>query len=263
MEKEKKRGRIVSKIPKWAWMLISFGAFMLLWYMLSIIPRTARTFPNVVVVIKSVGTMIQRGLLFRDIGSSLLSVILGFACGAVISIPVAFLMAWYLPVRKVIEPWIMFIRNIPPLAYVPLVVLAVGIGRKPQVIVITLAVFLVMSITIYQGVTNVDETLIKAARVLGANDKDMFIKVIFPATTPYIITAIRLGIATALTTLIAAESTGATAGLGMRIKALSNSYETAPMLLYIIIIGLIGMGAEKLLKLFERKVTGWQEKREI
>ena len=112
-------------------------------------------------------------------------------------------------------------------------------------------------------VINVDETLIKAARVLGAKDSDLFVKVIFPATTPFIITAIRLGISTALTTLIAAESTGAVAGLGMRIKALSNSYETTPMLLYIIIIGIIGMLAEKILKYFERKLTGWQEKREI
>ena len=66
-----------------------------------------------------------------------------------------------------------------------------------------------------------------------------------------------------VTTLIAAESTGAICGLGMRIKALANSYETAPMLLYIIIVGIIGMLAEKILKYFERKLTSWQEKREI
>ena len=108
-----------------------------------------------------------------------------------------------------------------------------------------------------------DETLIKAARVLGAGDVALFIRVIFPATTPFIITAVRLGISTALTTLIAAESTGAMAGLGMRIKALANNYETKPMLLYIIIIGIIGMTAEKILKVVERKLTGWQEKREI
>lgn len=115
---------------------------------------------------------------------------------------------------------VQFHRNIPPLAYVPLVVIGVGVGRTPQVIVIWLATFLTMTVTIFQGVINVDETLIKAARVLGAKDSDLFVKVIFPATTPFIITAIRLGISTALTTLIAAESTGAVAGLGMRIKAL-------------------------------------------
>lgn len=207
--------------------------------------------------------MIERGLLFKDIGSSLISVIAGFAIGFVTSIPVAFLMAWYRPVRYIVEPWIQFIRNIPPLAYVPLVVIGVGVGRTPQIIVIWLATFLIMTVTVFQGVINVDETLIKAARVLGAGDVALFIRVIFPATTPFIITAVRLGISTALTTLIAAESTGAMAGLGMRIKALANNYETKPMLLYIIIIGIIGMTAEKILKVVERKLTGWQEKREI
>ena len=197
------------------------------------------------------------------IGSSLISVIAGFAIGFVTSIPVAFLMAWYRPVRYIVEPWIQFIRNIPPLAYVPLVVIGVGVGRTPQIIVIWLATFLIMTVTVFQGVINVDETLIKAARVLGAGDVALFIRVIFPATTPFIITAVRLGISTALTTLIAAESTGAMAGLGMRIKALANNYETKPMLLYIIIIGIIGMTAEKILKVVERKLTGWQEKREI
>ena len=91
----------------------------------------------------------------------------------------------------------------------------------------------------------------------------LFVRVIFPATTPFIITAIRLGISVALTTLIAAESTGATAGLGMRIRALSSSFETQPMMLYIIVVGIIGMVAEKVLKFFERRLTAWQEKREI
>ena len=113
------------------------------------------------------------------------------------------------------------------------------------------------------GVINIDETLIKAARVLGANDKDIFIRVIAPATLPFILTAIRLGASVALTTLIAAESTGATAGLGMRIRSLNNSFEPAPMLLYIILIGILGITIEKLIKFAERRLTSWQEKREI
>ena len=172
-------------------------------------------------------------------------------------------MAWYLPVRNVIQPWILFIRNIPPLAYVPLIVMTVGVGRKPQVVVITIATFLTMCITIYQGVVNIDDTLIRAARVLGAKDKDIFVRVIAPASLPFILTAVRLGASTALTTLIAAESTGAMAGLGMRIRSLNSNYEAKPMLLYIIIIGIIGISVEKLIKFAERKLTGWQEKREL
>jgi len=259
----KKSGSFIDRIPAKVWLLISLSAAMLLWWVLSITPKTSRSFPNTVIVVESIKTMIDRGVFFTDIISSMISVLAGFALGFVIALPVAIMMAWYRPVRNIIEPWIQFVRNIPPLAYVPLVVISAGVGRKPQIIVITIATFLTMAITIYQGVVNIDETLIKAARVLGAKDRDIFLKVIAPATLPFILTAIRLGASVALTTLIAAESTGATAGLGMRIRALNNSFDSPPMLLYIIVIGIIGITIEKLIKIMERRLTGWQEKREI
>ena len=257
------RNDIIGKIPNRAWLLLSFLAAIILWYLLSVNPSTARSFPFVPSIIEACRTMVERGVLWQDFSSSMISVFLGFILGFVTAVPVAFLMAWYRPVRYIVEPWIQFIRNIPPLAYVPLVVISAGVGRRPQVIVIWLATFLIMSVTIYQGVRNVDETLIKAAKVLGAQDRDILVKVIFPATTPFIITAVRLGVSVALTTLIAAESTGAVAGLGMRIRSLNNSFEVAPMLLYIILIGIIGMTCEKVIKILERKLTGWQEKREV
>ena len=257
----KKKSKL--QIPPWGWLIISFLVAMLLWFFLSVNEKTARSFPFLPAILEALGTVISRGILAEDFISSMISVLAGFALGFVTAVPVAFLMAWYMPVRNILEPWIQFIRNIPPLAYVPLVVIAVGVGRKPQIIVIWLATFLIMTVTIYQGVRNVDETLLKAARVLGAKDKDLFVKVVFPATTPFILTAVRLGVSVALTTLIAAESTGASAGMGMRIRSFSNSFEVAPMLLYIILIGIIGITSEKIIKTLERKLTGWQEKREI
>ena len=259
----KKKGGISERKKNWLWLALSLAAALAVWTVLSVLPSTSRSFPNVIVVFQQIPVMIERNVLFKDISSSLISVGLGYLLGFVIALPVAILMAWYNPFRRIIEPWIQFIRNIPPLAYVPLIVIAAGVGRKPQVIVITIATFLIMCITIYQGIINIDETLIKAARVLGAKDKDIFIRVLAPASLPFILTAVRLGASVALTTLIAAESAGAFAGLGMRIRSLNNNFETAPMLLYIIIIGIIGITIEKLIKLLERKLTGWQEKREI
>lgn len=264
---EKSTEKIVKKkkikVPKSLWLGLSLIAAMIVWWLLSINPTTGRSFPNVLVVAKSLKTMIDRGVLLQDVSSSMISVVSGFSLGFIISLPVSILMAWYAPVENIIGPWIQFIKSIPPLAYVPLVVISAGVGQTSQIIVITIATFLIMTITIYQGVKNIDPTLIKAARVLGARDRDIFLKVIAPASLPFIMTAIRLGSTTALTTLIAAESTGAIAGLGMRIRALNQSFETPPMLLYIIIIGIIGLVIEKLTKLLEKRLTGWQEKQEI
>ena len=259
-----KKVDIIGKIPKWVWLCLSLLSAVVLWFVLSNNPTTALSFPPLKEVFASYHTMaVERAKFWPDVLASMRSVGIGFALGFLFGVPVAFLMAWYRPVRFILEPWIQFVRNIPPLAYVPLVVLAAGVGAKAQIVVICIATFLTITVTVFQGVINVDETLIKAARVLGANDAVLFTRVIFPATTPFIITSIRLGISVALTTLIAAESTGASAGLGMRIRALSSSFETEPMMLYIIVVGVIGMLAEKILKFFERRLTAWQEKREI
>ena len=242
------------------WLLISLVTALALWYILSIGEKTGRSFPFIQKVVAAVGTMIERGAFWKDIKSSLTCVFSGFGLGFATALPIAFLMAWYTPVQKIIEPWINFIRNIPALGYAPLIVIIFGVGQKPAIILIWICTFMTMSITIYQGIKNIDVTLIKAARVLGANDFDIFLKVICPATVPFIITAVRLGLSAALTTLLAAESTGAQAGIGMRIRSLANSFDSPPMLMYIIMLGIIGLILVKIVDIIERKLTAWQEK---
>ena len=248
------------KVVDIIWLLVSLAVAILFWYLLSIGETTGRSFPFANKVVPSVVTMIDRGVFWSDIKSSLFCVGAGFGLGFVTSLPIAFLMAWYTPVQKIIEPWINFVRNIPALGYAPLIVLTFGVGQKPAVILIWICTFMTMSITIYQGIKNIDATLIKAARVLGANDFQIFLKIICPATVPFIITAIRLGLSAGLTTLLAAESTGAQGGIGMRIRSLANSFEPAPMLMYIILLGIIGLILVKIVDIIERKLTGWQEK---
>ncbi len=255
--KKKKKGLVISNK---VWLLISLGAALVLWYLLSIGSKTHRSFPFVDKVIPAVKTMIDRGAFWADISNSLLCVFAGFSLGFATSLPIAFLMAWYTPIQKIIEPWINFIRNIPALGYAPLIVITFGVGAKPAIILIWICTFMTMSITIYQGIKNIDTTILKAARVLGANDFHIFVKVICPATVPFIITAVRLGLSAALTTLLAAESTGAQNGIGMRIRSLATAFDAPPMLMYIILLGIIGLILVKFVDIIERKLTGWQEK---
>jgi NitT/TauT family transport system permease protein len=257
-DKSKKKLVISNKV----WLLISLAVALVLWYLLSIGEKTGRSFKFIPEVLAGIQTMIDRGVFFSDLGSSMLCVAVGFALGFVTAIPVAFLMAWYNPVRRIIEPWINFIRNIPALAYAPLIVLTIGIGRPPAIVLIWICSFMTMCITVFHGIRNIDNTLIKAARVLGASDLDIFFRITLPATVPFILTAVRLGLGAALTTLLAAESTGAQAGLGMRIRALQATFETGAMLGYIILIGIIGTLLNVITDHIERRITSWQERKE-
>lgn len=264
LTQEEKRNKTINRL----WLLLSLVVALVVWFLLSIGEKTGRSFPFLFSiqgrdsVIQGLQTMIERDALWNDFASSMISVAMGFGLGFLTSLPMAFLMAWYTPVRKIIEPWINFIRNIPALAYAPLVVIMLGVGRTPSVVLIWICTFMTMCITIFHGIRNIDNTLVKAAKVLGANDMDIFFRITLPATVPFILTAVRLGLSAALTTLLAAESTGARAGLGMRIRTLQTTFETNAMLGYIIIIGIIGTLLNILVDFIERRLTSWQEKRE-
>lgn len=264
LTREEKRNKTINRL----WLLLSLVVALIVWFLLSIGEKTGRSFPFLFSiqgrdsVIQGLRTMIERDALWNDFASSMISVAMGFGLGFLTSLPMAFLMAWYTPVRKIIEPWINFIRNIPALAYAPLVVIMLGVGRTPSVVLIWICTFMTMCITIFHGIRNIDNTLVKAAKVLGANDMDIFFRITLPATVPFILTAVRLGLSAALTTLLAAESTGARAGLGMRIRTLQTTFETNAMLGYIIIIGIIGTLLNILVDFIERRLTSWQEKRE-
>lgn len=264
LTQSERRTRMINRL----WLLLSLVVALVVLFLLSIGEKTGRSFPFIFSingrdsVIGGLKTMIERDALWSDFASSMISVAMGFGLGFVTALPMAFLMTWYTPVRKIIEPWINFIRNIPALAYAPLVVLMLGVGRTPSVVLIWICTFMTMCITIFHGIRNIDNTLVKAAKVLGANDMDIFFRITLPATVPFILTAVRLGLSAALTTLLAAESTGARAGLGMRIRTLQSTFETNAMLGYIIIIGIIGTLLNILVDFIERRLTSWQEKRE-
>ena len=143
-----KRNKTINRL----WLLLSLTVALVVLYLLSIGEKTARSFPFLISiqgrdsVLQGLKTMIERDALWSDFASSMISVAMGFGLGFVTSLPMAFLMAWYTPVRKIIEPWINFIRNIPALAYAPLVVLMLGVGRTPSVVLIWICTFMTMCI---------------------------------------------------------------------------------------------------------------------
>lgn len=229
------------------------------WYFITLVPSINTFLASPAQVFRAlISESSADGRYFKDITISLQRVLIGFGLAFITSVPVAFLMGWYPKVRNVIEPWIQFFRTIPPIALIPLVILAMGLGEPPKYAIIFVAAFLVMVVTINQGIKEVDKILVKAAYTFGAADKDLFIDIMIPAAFPYILVGARLGMAASLTTLIAAELTGTMFGLGARIQGAQQFMDTSIVLLGIITIGVIGFVLDKLLLLVEKKLSKWK-----
>ncbi len=203
-------------------------------------------------------TVVGNGIIWTHLGYSLQRVLVGYAIAICLSIPVGFIMAWYKPIRALLDPFIQFLRCIPPIAYVPVIVFGFGIGESSKYFIIFLACFLTMTVTIYQGVKNVDLTLVKAAYTFGARDKDLFAGVVVPSSFPFILTAMRLGIGAAMTTLVAAELTGTIYGLGAYINTQGSYLRMDNAIMGIIVLGALGIIMDKILLFVEKSLTRWK-----
>jgi NitT/TauT family transport system permease protein len=243
--------------------VISLTAFFGLWIAISVSPNGGKVFASPENVALAFARLTRNGKIFLHIWASLRRSLSGFALAFIFSLPVAFLMGWYKPVRLIIEPWIKFIKAIPPIAYIPLVIVAQGVGEVAKVTVVFIGSFLIQVISIYQGVVGVDNTLLRAARVLGTNDFKIFYRVVIPASFPYILVGARLGLASSLTTLVAAEMTGAQIGLGQMIQEAGMYFQMDVVLLGILLIGVIGFILDRLISFLEGRLTSWQETRTV
>ncbi len=252
----------------WKSALVGLGGVIFViicWQIYSMVAENGGFLSSPLSVCQAIGTMatkiLKKGdppLLFMHMGFTFSRVIVGYGIALLCSIPISFLMAWYKPVRSFIDPFIQFLRCIPPIAYVPLVVAAMGIGEPAKYFIIFLACFLTMTVTIYQGVKNIDLTLVKAAYTFGARDRNLFMDVIVPSAFPFILTAMRLGVGAALTTVVAAELTGTTYGLGALVSNQASNLQFDYAIAGIVILGIFGILFDKLLLFTEKKLTRWK-----
>lgn len=217
--------------------------------------------PSPMDVVHSFGTLIENGQLWKNTEASLYRVVIGFILGVAVAVPAGFLMGWYRWARGVLEPWVQFFRTVPPLALIPLVIVLLGIGEEAKLFIIFLAAFLTCVIAAFQGVRNVEATLINAARVLGAGDLVIFRRVVIPATMPMIFVGMRVALGAAWATLVASELIAAQYGLGRMMQSASQYLDTGTIVVGIIMIGVLGFVMDRLVLMLERRVTGWQELR--
>ncbi|WP_326563711.1 ABC transporter permease [Micromonospora peucetia] len=246
-------------VPLPVWNLLAVVLGLGIWTVLARVGVSGLPGPQAVAV--RAGELAMDGTLLDDSLASLRRVLIGFALGSALAVPVGFLMGWYRTARGLIEPYVQFFRTIPPLAVIPLAILLMGIGETPKIFVIFLAAFLSCVVSTFQGVVSVDATMINAARVLGANDAVVFRRVVVPASTPFILVGMRVGLGAAWATLVAAELIAAQEGLGYRMQQAQIYYDLPSIFVGLITIGVLGLIMDRLLLAAEKRLTGWQERR--
>ncbi len=198
--------------------------------------------------------------LAEHFGWSMFRVFTAFIAACVTAIPIGVAMGVSRVLRGIFDPPIEFYRPLPPLAYLPLIVIWFGIDELSKILLIYLACFAPLAMSARAGVRSVSQEQIHAAYSMGATKWQVIWHVVVPAAMPEILTAMRIAIGFGWTTLVAAEMVAANKGLGQMVLNASNFLRTDIVIMGIIVIGVVAYLFDLLMRYVERVVVPWKGK---
>ena len=195
--------------------------------------------------------------LWQHLGASLARILVALLAAVVIGIPVGIAMGLSPTVRGILDPLIELYRPVPPLAYLPLMVIWFGIGETSKILLIYLAIFAPVAMSALAGVKSAQQVRIRAAQSLGASRLQVLLFVILPGALPEILTGLRIGLGVGWSTLVAAELIAATRGLGFMVQSAGEFLATDVVLAGIAVIAIIAFLLELGLRALQRRLTPW------
>lgn len=253
--------RLAEDIPKplnTALVITSIGLPLLLWWLVTTFGNIDPKFlPSPAKVLEAFGRLWSTRELLKDTVASLWRVGVGFLLAASFSIPVGVLMGSFASIRALLEPMFGLMRYMPAPAFIPLLILYLGIGEEPKITLIFIGVFFFNSLMVMDTVKFVPKDLIESTYMLGGNRLQALFQVIFPHVLPGILDACRINLAAAWQLVIVSELIAATEGLGRRISVAGRFLKTDEIFVGLIVIGVIGLSFDLLFQYLLRVSCKW------
>lgn len=222
-------------------------------------PALLPPIPN---IIDSFIRNVSQGTLWDALQASLYRIFMGFFIGTGCALILGCLIGWYKTIEYIFDPIIEAIRPIPPLAYIPIVIIWFGIEEFSRVLLISIACFMVSVVNVVAGMKNVPQVYVDAAATMGASRAQIFRTVAIPSATPFIFTGLRVALAAAWTTLVAAELIAAPNGLGFLLQEGRRYFLTDQVMMIIVIIGVCAFTMDRVFRKIQARLMAWSEARE-
>jgi taurine transport system permease protein len=247
------------------WSLMTVAALFGLWWAASVFGWIEPFFwPPIGATWERLARLATEGFrnvpLWEHVGISVFRVLTGVVLGALVGVPLGFAMGLSSVARGLFDPVVEFMRPIPPLALIPLIILWFGIDETAKVFLLFLAALFIMTIAARAGASGVSIAKVHAAYSLGASQGQVLRHVILPNALPELFTGLRTAMGVCWGTVVAAELVAADRGLGSMIMIAKNFLQTDTVVIGIVIIGLIGYAIELLMRWAERRLVPWRGK---
>jgi len=241
--------------------LILPAIFLVLWWYITDIAHLlpVNQFPTPGRVWNTGLQLFNNGELFRHITVSLGRVLAGFAIGAVIALLLGTLVGLFRPVERLADPFLQALRNVPSLAWVPFLLLWMGIDEPPKITLIAIGAFFPVYLNLVSGIRQTDRKLVEVGYIFGLKPFALIYRIVLPAALPYLLAGLRIGLGQAWLFLVAAELIASTRGLGFMLIDAENSSRPDIMLVAIITLAVLGKLCDWLLQLAERWLLRWTD----
>ncbi|MGL6197924.1 MAG: ABC transporter permease [Lachnospiraceae bacterium] len=247
--------------------IIAITAFFLLWECVSRYTGAGMFLPPATQIIQrffqSFTVAIGRHTMLVHIGVSLYRVMTAFLIATVTGVLIGVGMGYSKPAEAIIKPIFEFVRPIPPLAWIPMSILWFGLGDASKFFIIFLGCFTFITVNTYDGTKNVDPELIGAARMLGANERQVFFKIVLPSSVPYIFAGLQIAITAGWSAVVGAEMVRSNEGVGWLIVMGMTNGNTIQIMVGILAIGIIGFLLANSMSALERRLLRWNRQEEL
>jgi sulfonate transport system permease protein len=199
------------------------------------------------------------GMLWRDIGASVERVALGFAIALCLALILGSVVGSSRAAERALDPTLQAIRAVPSLAWVPLILLWLGIGETAKITLVAIGAFFPIYVSLVAGIRGVDRKLIEVGQTFGLSRAALVTRVLVPATLPQLLVGARIGLTQAWLFVVAAELLAATNGLGFLLTDGQQTSRTDEILVAILLFALCGKLSESLMRALERRLVGWTD----
>lgn len=213
--------------------------------------------PSPTVVYEALVELIRDGSLLQHAAISVQRVLLGYSLAVGIALPLSLIFSLLPRLRAFLEPLLEFLRQIPPLALVPLLILWLGIGETQKIGIILLACFFPVFLGALGGISQADPKLIEVGRSCHMSSLEIMLRIVLPASLPAVVIGLRIGLGYSWRALVGAELIASSAGLGYLIVDAENLARTDIVLAGVIVIGVLGLIADMLAKVAIRWLAPW------
>lgn len=237
----------------------AIGMFLCVWQLAATYTGLKELIPSPIAVMRYLlgGKQIgRRGFLEHSL-ISLSRVLIAYSAACVTGILLGLLMGWYPKIRALFMPLFQLVRPIPPIAWTSLAILWFGLGEMPKWFIIFIAAFCNVVINAYDGARSVDMTLIGCARMLGAKDSQLFLRVVFPSSVPYIFAGMQIALSNSWAAVVAAEMIRASEGLGWVIITGMSVNNMEQIFAGIVMIGVVGLLLSVVMRSLEERFLRW------